>query len=870
MAARGLHHGRGLDRSRSPRHINGSGDWTSVVAQDWRRLMQAPAEIRDNLEVICNAVRESNGRALEYASEELRGDQEFISGAVQEIGPAVLAYAAPELQADRAFIFALAQEIGASVLQHASEDLRSDRDFMLEVADFCPPGEVLQNVSENIRQELLSDREFLLQAVMEDGAEILEHASAELRGDRDFIEAVAEHCPPGEALQYASDEVRRVLYADRVFMLQGIQAVGEEVLQYASEELRAELIADPTILEHGISDAKNNDLCTDTDIAVDDTVEVVEDKPAPDDESAIQDEQWKVSDEVRTAALLTLKESGVQALETASSALRGDLQFMLAASQVGCSVGEVLWYAHDSVRETLFYDEAFVLKAVGELGPSMLERAPASIRSKPALVLTAIRDRDASVLEYVAPELRTDRNFLLKAVQEIGAEVLAHAGGDLRGDRTFVLEVADFCSLNEALRHASPEIRDAIQAEIAAGMTPALEPKESRLPDDEVLQENTEEVANITDESVVQNAEQEAAQDDDSVEFVDPPPPESSAVPVCEVEDEGVGVPMESDIAVTEEEAPPDKQEFLTRVHVVGAKALEGAPLSLRGDLEFMLAASAAGCSAGEILSHATDEILGALHSDKSFMLKSVREAGVTALELTSAELRSDAHFMSAAGTCCPCADVLRLASEVPRARLLADRTFMIRAVHEMGVAALDYAPAELLADRSFMLRAVRKLGTPAFERAATNLRDDRHFMLGASSYTPHVLRYASEKLRNELYADKAFMLKAIQKVGPQALMRSSATLLDDKSFMWAAAACCPPMDVFRCASVKIQGLLKGDRPFVLKLIKDAGASAMEGVSKELRSDLGFMMEVAELLGGPAEAMKYATEELREELECDD
>eukprot|EP00428_Durinskia_dybowskii_P026623 CAMPEP_0170237916 /NCGR_PEP_ID=MMETSP0116_2-20130129/18712_1 /TAXON_ID=400756 /ORGANISM="Durinskia baltica, Strain CSIRO CS-38" /LENGTH=801 /DNA_ID=CAMNT_0010488727 /DNA_START=26 /DNA_END=2431 /DNA_ORIENTATION=- len=207
----------------SPGQSNGSNssmalvidhsDWATFVSQDWQALANAPAEIRADPDVICKAMRDSGGRALEHASDELRSDREFLLGAAQEMGPAVLA--------------------------HASQQLRTDRDFILEVAEFCSPGEVLWHVPTAVRDELLADRDFVLEAVQQIGAEALEEASVALKGDRSFIEAAAEFCLGfGEVLQYATEQVRQDFFSDREFMLKAVKEGGAEALEDASEELR--------------------------------------------------------------------------------------------------------------------------------------------------------------------------------------------------------------------------------------------------------------------------------------------------------------------------------------------------------------------------------------------------------------------------------------------------------------------------------------------------------------------------------------------------------------------------------------------------------------------------------------------------------
>lgn len=148
-------------------------------------------------------------------------------------------FATQELRADREFVLGAAQEIGPALLDHAAAELREDRAFMMEVLEFCPPGDVLRYAAEDLRAELLADRHFVLEATRQAGPEILSDASPELRRDRAFVLSICDHLPPGEVLEHAADELREELYCDQDFMLQVLRGVGAEVLEYAAKALLA-------------------------------------------------------------------------------------------------------------------------------------------------------------------------------------------------------------------------------------------------------------------------------------------------------------------------------------------------------------------------------------------------------------------------------------------------------------------------------------------------------------------------------------------------------------------------------------------------------------------------------------------------------
>ena len=88
-----------------------------------------------------------------------------------------------------------------------------------EVADFCPPDDVLQHVSEEVRNELLADREFVIEADSKKKAESVLH----------YVECVY--------VRYAPLERKSKHYA------KAVKQVGAEVLEHASLALRS----DPTM-----------------------------------------------------------------------------------------------------------------------------------------------------------------------------------------------------------------------------------------------------------------------------------------------------------------------------------------------------------------------------------------------------------------------------------------------------------------------------------------------------------------------------------------------------------------------------------------------------------------------------------------------
>merc|ERR1712154_198294 len=113
---------------------------------------------------------------------------------------------------------------------------------------------------------------------------------------------------------------------------------------------------------------------------------------------------------------------------------------------------------------------------------------------------------------------------------------------------------------------------------------------------------------------------------------------------------------------------------------------------------------------------------------------------------------------------------------------------------------------------------------------------------------------------------DAEVALKAVAEEGATALGRASEELRGDREFMLAAAACCPLSQALPFFSEALSAELYRDRAFVLKAVQEIGAHVLKDASAELRNDLGFMMEAGACCS-PGEAMKYAGDELRAELD---
>jgi len=200
--------------------------WRAVVLEDWRQLLIAPDEIKDDKELMRMLLVKSSGRALQYAGDEVLDDQSIIEEAVKLNGE-MLRYASPEFREDRDAIMEAIMWNGLSFAE-ADEDLRGDRELVLE-ASKKGRGSAMKGAT----KELQADIPFVLDCIEHD-PEAFKYVAEELRRDRDFtISAVSRN---GGALQYALTSFQ----ADRE-VVQIAVANDRQALTYAHAARRAEM-----------------------------------------------------------------------------------------------------------------------------------------------------------------------------------------------------------------------------------------------------------------------------------------------------------------------------------------------------------------------------------------------------------------------------------------------------------------------------------------------------------------------------------------------------------------------------------------------------------------------------------------------------
>merc|ERR1712139_499250 len=190
------------------------------------------APLNGDRDVILAAV-ENDSSALQFGSAAARNDKDIVLAAVKLRGE-VLCWAAPELQADREIVLAAVEKDGKA-LQYAAEELQNDRAVVMQAIQ-KDGGEVLEFAS----QELRGDKDFLMaveHVALEYPFSALEYASAELQADKELVLAALQGGDEGwRAFIHAGTSAR----ADREIVFTALKLGGTELLQYASADLRAD------------------------------------------------------------------------------------------------------------------------------------------------------------------------------------------------------------------------------------------------------------------------------------------------------------------------------------------------------------------------------------------------------------------------------------------------------------------------------------------------------------------------------------------------------------------------------------------------------------------------------------------------------
>jgi len=190
------------DTAREATHTLDASIWRRKVARDWRRLEEAPANVKADREQVSDAIDDSWGEALRHTSVELQGDKALVLKAVRIRGRC-LQYASEELRNDVEVVHAAVNQEWESIV-FAGEAPRSDLGVMEEAVK--QSADALEYASEVVR----GNRDFMLRCVGADGL-ALRFAAEELRNDPDI--ALAAFKKNNLALRWIGDSAREFVWA---------------------------------------------------------------------------------------------------------------------------------------------------------------------------------------------------------------------------------------------------------------------------------------------------------------------------------------------------------------------------------------------------------------------------------------------------------------------------------------------------------------------------------------------------------------------------------------------------------------------------------------------------------------------------------
>eukprot|EP00435_Cladocopium_sp_Y103_P024626 s215_g6.t1 len=263
------------------------------------------------------------------------------------------------------------------------------------------PEQVLERASET----LASDKEFVLQAVQENGF-ALQFACEELQSDKEVvIKAVRQH---GYALRFACETLK----SDKEVVIEAIKqrpsslTVASKTLRNDKEVVMEAVRQDGSALEYA-----SKMLCDDKEVV-----------------------------------MAAVRHDG-SALEYASKTLRNDEEVVMEAVRQD---GSALEYASKTLRN----HQEVVMEAVRQDG-SALEYADKRLRSDKEFVTTAVR-ADGCALEHADTMLRSDKEVVMEAVQQDGS-ALEYASKTLRDDKEVVM--AAVWQDGSALEYASETLQ---------------------------------------------------------------------------------------------------------------------------------------------------------------------------------------------------------------------------------------------------------------------------------------------------------------------------------------------------------------------------------------------------------------------------
>ena len=448
-------------------------EWAPNDMSTERLLELCPFSLRDDPEVCLAAVASgcaqhdnmesiSGSFVLRLASNRLRADRSFLKDVFRALNRYGRGYGRPsygleympeELKNDRSFIWELLPIVGRPLVQHASASVMDDRDFFLKVLHALSPskgqccndsGMVLEHASDDLKgdreivlmavknsrgkaleyatADLQGDRGFLLEAIKQGSAKVLFYTSAEVQGDRDFMLEAAKLS--GAALKFAAAEVR----ADHQVVLEAVRQKGR-ALMFASDELKGnrEIALAAVECPRNFIDGFDNDLYSTGDIA-------------------------------ELAELMGLGGRGAMSivLPYISQALKMDREIVLKAVKGN----------HTELKYVPagLLDDRDIMQAAVEGNGMMLSFASERLRGDLALVIIALENSAGRAIQYAAPILLGDRTCIMTAcrclenpdrnyrrkyigmgIQELYEPLLTYASAELRADPPVVKAAIRIC-----------------------------------------------------------------------------------------------------------------------------------------------------------------------------------------------------------------------------------------------------------------------------------------------------------------------------------------------------------------------------------------------------------------------------------------
>lgn len=208
-------------------------EWMALVRRKSAFLSNAPLEVRNDHEVVLTAMQHDRD-AICWAVEQILNDRDFAFAVAARHGQALQHLTS--WQGDPSIVLAAVSQ-DPSAIEFASQSLVSQQDFLIDAIQ-CSKGHVLQHLSPEVQEEVA-----LQKAAVSCNWLMLEHLTQkmpDIRDDREVVfHAVATHgCTPW-ALEFASVAPRRgALRRDAELVLLALQRSRGAALRWADETLK--------------------------------------------------------------------------------------------------------------------------------------------------------------------------------------------------------------------------------------------------------------------------------------------------------------------------------------------------------------------------------------------------------------------------------------------------------------------------------------------------------------------------------------------------------------------------------------------------------------------------------------------------------